>query len=225
MYFFLAHVLSYWSFAALYCWLDFYGKRLFPIWHRRYKIEEMTDQQLKEEYLRRIPVVLFNQFTVQFINLTVLEYFTDPSDVSYFTSFINMIINFTYSLFVFTLFHYLMHQYLYEFHKKHHELKNTIAVNSEYNSVTEEVVNWTISTWASCFIFRMNFDVSVLCIIAHNFSDLMGHAGYKFNEESMRHYLHHKKTIVNYAAVRWIDVAMKTNMDFEAPPKALPTMN
>ena len=103
---------------------------------------------------------------------------------------------------------------LYIYHKKHHEIKNTISLTSEYNGIVEEILNWTISSWLFCFIFRMDFYFNIIYILFNTFYGVVGHSGYNFplfGNDIKKHYLHHKYYNCNYSGYEPFDVFFKTN--------------
>lgn len=208
--FFIFYFFSYWGIAACFIFCDYFN--LFT----KYKVNKSSFAENLPIYKKCSLIVLRNQFAVQLPNLYFLEYIIRDVRIPVYLNVLYLVINVIYNIFSFTFCHYTIHQFkeLYYFHKKHHEIKNTLCLASEYNSIIEEIINWTISTWLLCFFFKMDYQVNILYIVFNTIYGTVGHSGYMvpyFDKEIYRHYLHHKYFNVNYSGVEMLDIWLGTN--------------
>lgn len=76
--------------------------------------------------------------------------------------------------------HRLMHyKWLYKtFHKKHHEFKVNVSVNSEYAEMTEIVMCDVIPTIGGCMLLGSHFLVTLAWIAIRVWETCAAHSGY-----------------------------------------------
>lgn len=173
---------------------------------------------LDHYYFRCITVVLRNQIVVQLPLQLMLEkyyevylpkYFSHHSsdtteEMTFFAILINMTSIFFIVAVIFTFVHFVFHTFPWLYghvHKVHHEFFEPFAICTEYNSVAEELINWSY-TLLAFVLFPIPLHYVGISLVLMNVFDQMGHSGYQiyFKEHKIfhfiyLHYLHHANTV------------------------------
>lgn len=212
---FLIFFSTYWITGFIFFLIDYFGNDYLPFYYNKYKINKMNKNEVINNYIKCIKIVMLNHIIIQLPSLYILELYID-NNISLYYNIINFIFSMILNALLFTFFHVMFHNKFYFIHKLHHEFKNTISLNSEYNTLTEEIISWTISTWFPLLLFKLNYIFTIIYIIFNSLYGIIEHAGYKIiylENDIKRHDLHHKKFSVNYSGIEIIDKILGTNLN------------
>ncbi len=186
----------------------------------------MNKSCLVKQYIKAAPIVLRNQICIHLPSFYLLDIYNSINDqITYLYSILNFFINMSIAAILFTIVHHIFHKFkfLYMIHKKHHSHIKTIGITSEYQNLTEQLINWGFLTWGPLFIFNMNSFCMYVYILIQATYGVIGHSGYELpliKYDVQRHWLHHKYFKYNYG-MELYDKLMKTNLESEDELKTI----
>ncbi len=208
--YFWVYMIGYWVPAF---WFYLQDIRIFRIFKR---IDDITPGELHKIYIATIPHILFNQIFLHFPILYYLSNIVNNTPESITNDAIHLVFNNIVNVLLFSIFHHMLHSpFIYSsIHKFHHQHKQTIAITSEYNHPIEEFLTWTIATWCPIILFPLSHKAMILYSATQAMYGVIGHAGYLipgFQEDVIRHNIHHKLFKYNYSGFKMYDIIMGTN--------------
>jgi methylsterol monooxygenase len=102
--------------------------------------------------------------------------------------------------------HRILHNILWKYHSKHHELITSVAVGTLNSSVFENIVSNVLPIAVMPFIVNMSYITAVIWTIAATFSAVTAHCGFTLlNFLTRFHSVHHLNRTCNYGVLGLAD--------------------
>lgn len=171
-----------------------------------YKCAPTTGVDMLSKYIKAFPVVLRNQL-INCICLNIFEYYhsfhTYP-ETAYLHFVLKLFGIYIVTNLLFTVTHYWYHKYAYFIHKTHHEFTNPVCIATEYNSVIEQLINFSY-LHITFYIFSFSYNELIFVLFVLHLENILNHSGYNMRKKTVYHNIHHQKSTKNYASATWLE--------------------
>jgi sterol desaturase/sphingolipid hydroxylase (fatty acid hydroxylase superfamily) len=200
---FIWYLTSFWAMGLLFAFIDL-GLAPHCLRIRDHWIQPVSRANMKHLYRKCIPVVIRNQLVIQLPFLILLERFHEDREMNIWWDIINSGFQHLLTAIVFTITHWLFHRYCYWIHKTHHVFIRPIAISTEYNSLSEEAINWGY-TYIIAGLIPVSHPWLIINIVILNVIDQLGHCGYDLWTMTDYHDSHHRLFNVNLSPLPGFD--------------------
>ena len=185
---------------------------LYIIKDKKLKEKQISNQELKYQYKKILPTVLFNAFIVLPVVTNITEYYITYKTYNTFNLYDSLVSIIIASLsldFFFYICHYLLHnKYIYKWsHKLHHEFKYPVGMEALYLHWFDLCFGNILPLYLPIFIFKSHLYTIILWnIFIISSTVLNAHSSYKDNN----HINHHIHFNVNYGTGLYMDKLLNT---------------
>ncbi len=203
--YYLPFVIAYTSLSFVFFLIDVFAYKFKRL--KKLKIDDITLEQLLDIYIKITPTVFINLFFLTApIAFLVEKFYVKYNNLEPITIVVDIYLTYILSQISFYWTHRLFHiPYLYQYHKKHHEIKIPVGMAAIYAHPLDYYSN-ILSIGIVPVLIGVNPLLLNSWLVFSAFNTIVAHSNFK---DVKQHDIHHKLFKYNYGA-HWLDKLYNT---------------